>query len=174
METSGTGLNIGIVGGSISGCSAAIVLAAAGHQVTVFERSPHELKGRGAGIGTSQATLDSLIDQNLIDNDFPYFSQHQMPFIGRAAPDDRLGHTAWTMPVGLALLNWGDLYTNLRRRVPDAAYHPGKHVARAHMSSDEQVTIALDDGTEHNFNLLILRRWAIGRRAARCCSLRQH
>ncbi|MGB3713587.1 MAG: NAD(P)-binding protein [Candidatus Promineifilaceae bacterium] len=30
-------LNIGIVGGTIAGCSAAIVMARAGHRVSVFE-----------------------------------------------------------------------------------------------------------------------------------------
>ena len=45
-------LRIGVVGGSISGCAAAIEMSRAGYEVTVFERSAKALKGRGAGIGT--------------------------------------------------------------------------------------------------------------------------
>ena len=155
MVISESSLNIGVVGGSISGCSAGIVLSEAGHNVTIFERSAHELKGRGAGIGTTMPMIESLIEHDMIDPDFPYFQLHEMPFIGRTAPDDRLGHTAWSMPINIALLNWADLYTNLRRRVPDTIYHAGKAVSNARMSNPETVTITLEDGSEHNFDLLI-------------------
>ena len=40
-------LKVGIVGGSIAGCSAAILMSRAGHDVTVFERSRGVLQGRG-------------------------------------------------------------------------------------------------------------------------------
>ena len=43
-------LNIGIVGGSIAGCSAAILLGRAGQSVSVFERSTGALVGRGGGM----------------------------------------------------------------------------------------------------------------------------
>jgi NADPH-dependent glutamate synthase beta subunit-like oxidoreductase len=45
-------LRVGIVGGSIAGCAAAVALMRAGNSVTLFERSPDTLVGRGAGIGT--------------------------------------------------------------------------------------------------------------------------
>ncbi len=44
----GRRLSIGIVGGSIAGCAAAVELMRAGHRVRVFERSPGALVGRGA------------------------------------------------------------------------------------------------------------------------------
>ncbi len=52
-----TKLKIGIVGGSIAGCSAAILLARAGYHITVFERSMGALVGRGGGIGTTSPAL---------------------------------------------------------------------------------------------------------------------
>ena len=121
MTESTQNLNIGIVGGSIAGCSAAAILSKVGHRVTVYERSPHELKGRGAGIGTTVGMIESLIERDMLDADFPYFQLHNMPFIGRTGPADRLGHSAWVMPINIALLNWGDLYTNLRP--PCARYY---------------------------------------------------
>ena len=48
-------MKIGIVGGSIAGCSAAILLSKEGYEVTVFERSNKSLVGRGGGIGTTPA-----------------------------------------------------------------------------------------------------------------------
>ena len=43
-------LKIVIAGGSLGGLFAAALLHAAGHEVTVFERSKHGLEGRGAGL----------------------------------------------------------------------------------------------------------------------------
>jgi 2-polyprenyl-6-methoxyphenol hydroxylase-like FAD-dependent oxidoreductase len=119
-------LSIGIVGGSIAGCAAAIELTWAGHDVAVFERSTGELKGRGAGIGTPISMLQSLIERDLIDADIPSFPVAAMPFVGRTTADDRLGHTAWVWPISLAAMNWGDLWRTLRRRVPDTIYHQGR------------------------------------------------
>ena len=52
---------IGIVGGSIGGCAAAVGLSRQGWDVEVFERSDRELVGRGAGIGTSTPLLAALV-----------------------------------------------------------------------------------------------------------------
>lgn len=49
-------LNIGVVGGSLGGLTAACLLRDLGHEVTVFERSARELEQRGAGIGYLTAT----------------------------------------------------------------------------------------------------------------------
>ncbi|MGD2078100.1 MAG: NAD(P)-binding protein [Chloroflexota bacterium] len=150
-----SGLKIGIVGGAIAGCSAAIELTRAGHDVTIFERTRGELKGRGAGIGTPISMLKALIERDLLDADFPYFALAEMPFIGRTSADDRLGHTAWVLPVSLALLNWRDLYRNLRKRVPDEIYHQGTKVVGAGMYDAATAELQLDDGTVQGFDLVI-------------------
>jgi 2-polyprenyl-6-methoxyphenol hydroxylase-like FAD-dependent oxidoreductase len=150
-----SGLKIGIVGGAIAGCSAAIELTRAGHDVTVFERTPGELKGRGAGIGTPVSMLKALIEHDLLDADFPYFALADMPFIGRTSAGDRLGHTAWVLPVSLALLNWGDLYRDLRKRVPDEIYHQGFYVVGAGMSDANTAELRLQDGDVREFDLVI-------------------
>ena len=148
-------LRVGIVGGSISGCAAAIELSRAGHEVTIFERSEGELKGRGAGIGTPVSMLQTLIERDLLDADFPYFTSSEMPFLGRKSDDDHLGHTAWVMPISLALLNWSDLYGNLRRRVPDSIYHAGCAVSSVKMVDGETALLQLEDGRDFIFDLVI-------------------
>ena len=60
-------LRVGIVGGSIAGCAAAIELERAGCEVTIFERSTGSLKDRGAGIGIPFALLELLQERDLFD-----------------------------------------------------------------------------------------------------------
>jgi len=52
-----------IVGGSVGGLTAALVLRDAGCDVQVFERSSTALKARGAGIAALDATLDYLLSR---------------------------------------------------------------------------------------------------------------
>ena len=60
-------LEVAVVGGSIAGCSAAILLSRAGHDVHVYERSPGGLVGRGGGIGTPGPVLQGLMDEGVVD-----------------------------------------------------------------------------------------------------------
>ena len=148
-------LRVGIIGGSISGCTAAIELARAGHDVTVFERSQGELTGRGAGIGTPIPIIESLIERDLIDADMPYFPVREIPHVGRSSDKEPYGHTAWNIPVPIALLNWGDLYRNLRKRVPDTCYRQGHEVVEVRNEGEATAVLTLSDGRELDFDLVI-------------------
>ncbi len=55
-------MDIAVVGGSLGGLTAACLLADAGHQVVIYERSPSELEERGAGIGFLPATYRYLVE----------------------------------------------------------------------------------------------------------------
>lgn len=55
-------MRINVVGGSIGGLTAALVLRNLGHDVNVFERSPHVLTQRGAGIGLLPETSRYLTE----------------------------------------------------------------------------------------------------------------
>ncbi len=151
----GDKLRVGIVGGSIAGCSAAIALSRAGHQVTVYERSTGELTGRGAGIGTPPSVIEDLIAQDYIDADMPHFKVESIPHIGRTNGKEALGRIPWVVPVNIELLNWGDLYRNLRKRVPDEIYHKGYHVTGAEVNGDQTVTLKLAGGDREAFDLVL-------------------
>lgn len=64
-------LKIAISGGSVAGCSAAILLQQLGAEVTVFERSSHPREGRGAGIVLPEAFIKSCVEKGLFDADMP-------------------------------------------------------------------------------------------------------
>ena len=150
-----TRLNIGIVGGFIAGCSAAILLRRAVHEVTVFERSTSALVGRGGGIGTSGPVLDALIGQDVIDADFPHSAATDMPFIIRTADHPRLGYIPWAMPVNLKAFHWNALWNNLRKRVPDESFHKGHKVVDARPGEDGKVTLKLEQAPDATFDLAL-------------------
>jgi 2-polyprenyl-6-methoxyphenol hydroxylase-like FAD-dependent oxidoreductase len=148
-------LNIGIVGGSIAGCSAAILLRRAGHRVQVFERSRGALVGRGGGIGTPGPVLEALMDQDIIDQDFPHLIGTVMPFIIRTQTHHEFGYAPWGMPMNLSAFHWSTLWNNLRKRVPDEAYHQGYEVVAAKVVGEESVTLQFVDGSSAEFDLVL-------------------
>jgi 2,6-dihydroxypyridine 3-monooxygenase len=60
-------MEIAVVGGSLGGLTAACLLADDGHDVTVYERSPHHLEERGAGIGLLPMTSRYLRERAGVD-----------------------------------------------------------------------------------------------------------
>src|SRR5260370_21226924 len=66
------GFRVGIIGGSIAGCAAAVALARSGHEVTVFERSPARLLSRGLGIATQAGVFGELVRRDMIGAGFPH------------------------------------------------------------------------------------------------------
>jgi 2-polyprenyl-6-methoxyphenol hydroxylase-like FAD-dependent oxidoreductase len=86
-------LDVAVVGGSVAGCSAAALLDRAGHDVHVYERSRGGLVGRGGGIATPTPVLASLIEQDLLDRDFPHLTGTSMPLgpTSSARPRTRQG-----------------------------------------------------------------------------------
>ena len=60
-------MEIAVVGGSIGGLTAGCLLADAGHDVTIYERSPAHLEERGAGIGLLPMTSKYLRERQGLD-----------------------------------------------------------------------------------------------------------
>ena len=146
-------LDIAIVGGSLAGCMAAVALRDAGHHVTVYERSRRGLVGRGGGVTTSRTVLDGLKATGLVDADFPSAPYHELLLTRAAGPDDRLGRCPLRLPLQMHCLHWSGLWENIRKRVPDAAYHNDCTLAEA---SDDGTGVALrfEDGTETRADLV--------------------
>jgi len=74
---------IAIAGGSIGGLTAACLLRDAGHDVTVFERSPTELKERGAGIVCLEPTSRYLTQRGGLPIDAFTISTDFVRYLGR-------------------------------------------------------------------------------------------
>ena len=147
-------MKIGVVGGSIAGCTAAVSLSRAGHDVTVLERSRGGLTGRGAGIGTPLETIETLISHDMIGTGMPRFVVSEHPFVCRSGANDRFGHRALTLSLNMALVNWGDLWRELRSRVRDSAYIEGCEVSSARSVCD-QVVLSGTDGWSDSYDLAL-------------------
>ncbi len=150
----GKRMKVGIVGGSISGCTAAIEMTRLGCDVTLWERTGDELKDRGAGIGVPRSVIDKYIERDLIDKDTPYFVGEAFVRLWRTADAQPYGYLAWDQPATAALLNWGGLYKNLRKRVPDSIYRFDHRVVALHDRGD-LVRVELADGSSDDFDLII-------------------
>jgi 2-polyprenyl-6-methoxyphenol hydroxylase-like FAD-dependent oxidoreductase len=148
-------LSIGIVGGSIAGCSAAILLSRAGHNVNVYERSREGLVGRGGGIGTTSAMFEELVDWDVIDARMPSFRAAKMPFIVRTSDESQTGRAPYAIPLNLRTFRWTELWGQLRRRVPDAIYHEGVTVTAAEAAGTDAAELVFDSGEAERFDLVL-------------------
>jgi 2-polyprenyl-6-methoxyphenol hydroxylase-like FAD-dependent oxidoreductase len=151
---SGRSLQIGIIGGSIAGCSAAVTLLRSGHQVTVFERSVHKLEDRGAGIVIPTPLFEQLIKQDLIDADTPARALHSMHYRITDDQHSEQGRALWQQPTEGMALAWGELYQQLRKRVPDHCYNSSSEVSVIELAAQHS-GLQLHSGENLQFDLLI-------------------
>jgi 2-polyprenyl-6-methoxyphenol hydroxylase-like FAD-dependent oxidoreductase len=147
------GNRVGIIGGSIAGCAAAIVLRRADCEVTVFERSAGLLRDRGHGVGLSDEARAELVNEDLIDADLPARRVTERSWFARDG-DAPLGRLLWQQSFSATMYNWGMLWANLRSRVADADYRDGTPVTRIEPDADG-VTPHCDGGVAERFDLVL-------------------
>lgn len=146
---------IGIVGGSLAACSAAILLMRDGHTVQVFERSKSQLVGRGGGIGTSGQMFRQLCDENVVEKEMPHLSIDYFPFIIKSAEDEQFGYIPWRAKTELISFHWSTLWNSLRSKVPDENYHSGMEVINVSNEKFNTATIHFTDGRMADFDLVL-------------------
>lgn len=148
------GLKVGVIGGSISGCAAAIALLRAGLDVEVFERSTELMDDRGSGIVTPAPLRQELMAKGYLTSDYPFCEIKKRWWQYKDGTWD--GRRLWTQPtlVEVDSNNWGNLWAHLRASIPDERYHESKEL-RAFEETGGAVVAAFADGTERTFDLLV-------------------
>jgi len=127
-------MKIIIVGGSVAGLTAALVLGEAGHQVEVLERSPRPLVGRGAGIVAHRSTLKYLCETVGRSPDSLTLTARSLKYM------DEDGSIASEAPVSYRLLSYATLYSELLSQLASTnSYHSASEVVEFTDNGDQVV-----------------------------------
>jgi 2-polyprenyl-6-methoxyphenol hydroxylase-like FAD-dependent oxidoreductase len=108
-----------IIGGSLGGLFAGLLLRQAGWDVTVFERSTGDLASRGVGIGTHVEMFDIMRRLGITVGESIGVSFSSRFCFGHD------GSVIARLPFDKILTSWTLLYRALRRQLPDACYRAG-------------------------------------------------
>src|SRR4051812_2058108 len=146
-RTSMSGRRALIIGGSLGGLFAAHFLRAAGWQVTVFERTPGDLAGRGAGIGTQDALLAAMRRLGLPSGELGV-ALDSCICLGRD------GKIAEEIAYARVMSAWARFYRPLRDALPDSDYRAGAQLTGFDQDGTT-VTARFADGSRASGDLLI-------------------
>ncbi len=123
-------MRVAIVGGSLGGLSAALVLRDLGHDVTIYERSPKPLEERGAGIGFMPETYRYLVERGGLDlDDISIVTDHIRHW-------DRTGATIHDRKHAYRFSSWNTVYQELLRIFGTERYLLGQEVSAIRQQGD--------------------------------------
>ncbi len=138
-----------IIGGSMAGLIAALLLKRAGWDVSVYERIGSELSGRGAGIVTHRELFD-VLEQAGIER---VAAMAGVPVTGRRVFGQD-GALIGELPLDQIVTSWGHLYGLLRKSLADEIYHHGCNLERVE-EADQAVVAYFADGSVEEADLLV-------------------
>lgn len=161
---------IAVVGGSLGGLTAALLLRDLGHDVTIYERSRHKLEQRGAGLGFLPDASRYLTERCGLDIDEISTRTDLIRYVNR---DGSIGHerpttyhfTSWFTVYGRLLAEFGtDRYLTGHEAVDFTVAESGARVDFADGSSVEADLLVCADGVNSIFRRSLLpdsqRRYA--------------
>jgi 2,6-dihydroxypyridine 3-monooxygenase len=139
---------VAVVGGSLAGLTAALLLRELGLDVTVYERSSAELEQRGAGIGFLPAANRYLAERAGVDLDQISISTSHVRYL------DRRGNVIHDQLQPYRFTNWNTLYRSLLDCFGRERYLLGRECVdiRQH---DGRVLLRQADGAALEVDLLV-------------------
>ncbi|MEO1145174.1 MAG: FAD binding domain-containing protein [Cyanobacteria bacterium J06638_22] len=143
-----TGKRAIVIGGSLGGLFAGILLRAVGWQVDIYERSPHALDSRGGGVVLQSDVVEAFQRAGITEGAPWGVVANERYYLKRD------GSIAQRMPMRQTLTSWNLLYGTMRRHFPKEHYHQGKNLTELQQDS-EQVTAIFADGTTATADLLV-------------------
>jgi 2-polyprenyl-6-methoxyphenol hydroxylase-like FAD-dependent oxidoreductase len=145
--TEPTGNRAIVIGGSLAGLFAGIMLRSIGWQVDIYERSAHDLDSRGGGV-VLQPDVVEAFQRTGLESQALSVVAHERHYLNSD------GSIAQSMPMRQMLTSWNLLYSSMRRHFPAQHYHAGKQLNGIQQTSD-QVRATFTDGTQTTADLLI-------------------
>ncbi|HYB87263.1 MAG TPA: FAD-dependent monooxygenase [Streptosporangiaceae bacterium] len=137
-----------VMGGSLGGLTAALVLRDAGCEVRVFERSSSALQARGAGIAALDATLRYLVERGGHRPEDVCSSTGWIRFFNR---DGSLRHEQRHR---YRFSSWNTIYRSLLSLLETERYLLG-HEVMAFGQDADTVSVTLADGAQAETDLLV-------------------
>jgi 2,6-dihydroxypyridine 3-monooxygenase len=137
-----------VIGGSLGGLTAALVLRDLGWDVDVLERSPNPLEGRGTGIVMHPATVRYLVeraDKSIDDIGLP---AHRLQYL------DKNGSIADERPCAYRFASYGELYRGLLDAFGTEHYHLSNELAHLDNRGDAAM-LSLADGQTLSADLVV-------------------
>jgi 2,6-dihydroxypyridine 3-monooxygenase len=139
---------VAVVGGSLGGLTAALVLRDLGCQVEVFERSVAELESRGAGIVVLDETVRYFAERTDLGLDRLTTATDRLRYLG---PD---GAVVYEEPRRYRYSSWHTIYRTLLGCFGRGRYRLGRELAGFHQRG-EQVELRFADGSTAGSDLLV-------------------
>jgi 2,6-dihydroxypyridine 3-monooxygenase len=139
---------VGVVGGSLGGLTAALVLRDLGCEVEVFERSTVELESRGAGIVVLDETVRYLRERTDLELDQLTTVTGFLRYLGRD------GGVVYEEPRRYRYSSWHSIYGALLGCFGRRRYHLGKELTSFHQQGG-QVQLRFADGSTAAYELLV-------------------
>ena len=136
-----------VVGGSMSGLLAGLLLRRAGWEVEIFERVESELAGRGAGIVAQPDLIETLrrIEIDTTDLGVEITTRRIL---------DASGKLVSTLACPQVLTAWERVYRALRDAFPASHYHCGRGVRGVEQTA-HSVLVHLEDGGATESELVV-------------------
>jgi 2-polyprenyl-6-methoxyphenol hydroxylase-like FAD-dependent oxidoreductase len=136
-----------VIGGSMSGLFAGLMLLRAGWQVEVYEKVEGELSGRGAGIVAQPEIFAALQDLGVETADLGVPVQKRRLF-------DATGRMTLELDCPQVMTAWERVYRILRDAFPPAHYHRGRALTAVEQDGNG-VTAMFADGERVTGDVLI-------------------
>lgn len=146
--TARAGPRVAIVGGSLGGLITALQLRDVGCDVHVFERSPVQLEGRGAGIVLHPVTTRYFEEHRLLDLDRVSSSTRVLRYLSRD------GSVLLEEPIFYRFTSYATLYAALVRFLEPQRYHLGSECIGLAQDADG-VTVWFAGGADDRFDLVV-------------------
>ncbi len=141
-------MKIIIIGGSIGGLCAAIALVDEGFEVEIYERSPGEMKDRGAGLVIQPDMVEYLIERGISPRALFGVAATQ-----RQVLDDG-GHAVLNYPNDTIFTSWNYIWRQLKDFFPSSKYFSGYELESVE-EAQNQVTVTFKNGEVRSADLLI-------------------
>ncbi|RLL70803.1 FAD-dependent monooxygenase [Streptomyces sp. Z26] len=150
-----SGGSVAVIGGSIAGCATAIAAARGGaDRITVFEREGGRLRESGVGLGMHNDRYAELEAAGYVHASTPWTELNRRVWTSREGDAER-GHEIGVQPFPFRGYGWGDIWNDLRARVPETVDYRSDATVTTLEPDADGVTVVLKDGARERFDVVI-------------------